>query len=86
MLILQNLTYIHPGKDLLFDNINFTVSDHSKVALVGNNGTGKSTLLKLIAGKLQPSGGSLKADVIPYYIPFLLFVDEYFASTCIFIT
>ena len=69
MLILQNLTYIHPGKDLLFDNINLTISDRSKVTLVGNNGTGKSTLLKLIAGELQPSGGLLKAGAIPYYVP-----------------
>ncbi|HRP57716.1 ribosomal protection-like ABC-F family protein [Agriterribacter sp.] len=69
MLTLQNLTYIHPGKELLFNNINFTVSDRSKVALVGNNGTGKSTLLKLIAGEWQPSGGLLKADAIPYYVP-----------------
>ena len=69
MLILQNLTYIHPGKDLLFDNINFTVSDRNKVAVVGNNGTGKSTLLKIIAGEWQPSGGLLKVDAIPYYVP-----------------
>lgn len=69
MLILQNLTYIHPGKDLLFDNINFTVSDRNKVAVVGNNGTGKSTLLKIIAGEWQPSGGLLKVDAMPYYVP-----------------
>lgn len=69
MLILQNLTYIHPGKDLLFDNINFTISDRNKVALVGNNGSGKSTLLKIIAGEWQPSGGLLKVDAIPYYVP-----------------
>lgn len=69
MLILQNLTYIHPNKDLLFDNINFTINDCNKVALVGNNGTGKSTLLKLIAGEWPPSGGLLKVNAIPYYVP-----------------
>ncbi len=69
MLVLQNLTYHHPGKELLFDHISFSINDHSKVALVGNNGTGKSTLLKLIAGELQPSGGLLKADAMPYYVP-----------------
>ncbi|HSV10343.1 MAG TPA: ATP-binding cassette domain-containing protein [Hanamia sp.] len=54
MLILQNISYIHPDKELLFNNINLTINDHLKIALTGNNGTGKSTLLKIIAGQLQP--------------------------------
>ncbi|SHN42479.1 ribosomal protection-like ABC-F family protein [Chitinophaga sp. CF418] len=69
MLILQNLTYTHPNKDLLFDNINLTVNRQDKIALIGNNGAGKSTLLKIMAGVLQPSGGVMQADAVPYYIP-----------------
>ncbi len=69
MLILQNISYIHLNKDLLFDNINLTVTDHDKIALIGNNGTGKSTLLKLIAKELMPAGGQLKVDTKPYYVP-----------------
>jgi len=69
MLFLQNLTYTHPNKDLLFDNINLTVNRQDKIALVGNNGAGKSTLLKIMAGVLQPSGGVMQVDSIPYYIP-----------------
>jgi ATPase subunit of ABC transporter with duplicated ATPase domains len=69
MLILQNIIYIHPDKDLLFDNINLSINRHDKVALAGNNGTGKSTLLKIIAGVLQPAGGSVHAASVPYYIP-----------------
>lgn len=38
------------GDNLLLDNITFTIYDKEKVALVGENGTGKSTILKLIAG------------------------------------
>jgi ATPase subunit of ABC transporter with duplicated ATPase domains len=69
MLILQNITYIHPDKDLLFENIGMTASRHEKIALIGNNGTGKSTLLKIIAGELKPAAGNIIADAKPYYIP-----------------
>lgn len=69
MLVLQNLSYIHPNKDLLFDNLNLTVNRHDKTALIGNNGTGKSTLLKIIAGELSHSGGHLAIASKPYYIP-----------------
>ena len=69
MLYLQNISYIHPNKDLLFENINLTVNYLEKIALIGNNGAGKSTLLKIIAKDLQPSDGQLKVDTEPYYIP-----------------
>ncbi|PLX14926.1 MAG: ABC transporter ATP-binding protein, partial [Marinilabiliales bacterium] len=59
MIILQNISYIHPDKELLFDQINLSVNRHDKVALIGNNGTGKSTLLKIIAGKLEHSSGQI---------------------------
>lgn len=68
MLILQNITYLHPDKEQLFHNISFTVNAHEKVALVGNNGTGKSTLLKMMAGILQPSGGVVQTAAKPYYV------------------
>jgi ATPase subunit of ABC transporter with duplicated ATPase domains len=69
MLVIQNLTYIHPDKDLLFKNINLTINCRNKVALIGNNGTGKSTLLKIIAGIFKPSGGCVYTDDLPYYVP-----------------
>jgi len=69
MLILQNISYIHPDKDVLFSNINLTVNNHNKIALTGNNGSGKSTLLKIIAGELPPSAGELKLSSKPYYVP-----------------
>ncbi len=72
MLILQNITWLHPDKDVLFDNISFTVNAHEKVALVGNNGTGKSTLLRIMAGILQPSGGVVQTDTKPYYVTQLI--------------
>ncbi|WP_448700397.1 ribosomal protection-like ABC-F family protein [Mucilaginibacter sp. AW1-3] len=69
MLILQDITYIHPDRELLFSGINFIANPHQKIALVGNNGTGKSTLLKLMAGALTVSGGNIKATSVPYYVP-----------------
>ncbi len=69
MLILQDVTYIHPNKDLLFADINLSINKHQKAALIGNNGTGKSTLLKILAGSLQPSGGLVRSEAVPYYIP-----------------
>lgn len=69
MIILQDITYIHPNKDVLFAGINLVINKHDKAALIGNNGAGKSTLLKLIAGTLQPVSGHLNATSKPYYIP-----------------
>ena len=69
MLILQNISYTHPTKNLLFDKINLTVNNHEKIALIGNNGSGKSTLLKLIAKELLPLDGQLFVDTEPYFVP-----------------
>lgn len=72
MLILQNLTYTHPDKDILFNDIDLVINKQDKIALVGNNGSGKSTLLKIMAGVLQPSSGTVRTGAEPYYIPQLL--------------
>ncbi|WP_420147269.1 ribosomal protection-like ABC-F family protein [Spirosoma sp.] len=69
MIYLQHISYVHPNKDLLFDDLNLIVNRHDKVALIGNNGVGKSTLLKLMAGEWQPSEGVVKVDSTPYYVP-----------------
>jgi ATPase subunit of ABC transporter with duplicated ATPase domains len=69
MLYIQNITYTHANKDLLFDNISLTINRHDKIALIGNNGTGKSTLLEIMSGKLQPSKGLVKVDTSTYYVP-----------------
>lgn len=69
MLTLQNISYTHQNKDLLFSDINLTVNNHEKTALIGNNGVGKSTLLKIIAGELQPTYGQIIVENEPYYVP-----------------
>lgn len=69
MLTLQNISYQHPNKDILFSDINLTVQNQEKIALIGNNGVGKSTLLKIIAKKYQPSNGLINIETEPYYVP-----------------
>ncbi|WP_257659259.1 ribosomal protection-like ABC-F family protein [Parapedobacter lycopersici] len=69
MLTLQHITYLHPDKTLLFDDISLSINQREKVALIGNNGCGKSTLLKIIAGELQPAGGQLDRGGPLYYMP-----------------
>lgn len=69
MIILQDITYIHSDKNVLFSAISFNIHPGDKVSLVGNNGAGKSTLLQILAGKLQPSRGSVIARSQPYYVP-----------------
>lgn len=76
MLILQHVSYRHPDQELLFRDINLTIASRDKAALVGNNGAGKSTLLQIAAGILQPSEGTVAAEVSPYYIPQLTDHEE----------
>lgn len=58
----NNLTYQLPNQDTLFSNISFSISAGHKYAIVGNNGTGKSTLLNIIAGNLRQSGGEIRCS------------------------
>ena len=51
---IQQISYIHPDKEVLFSDLNFAISKGQKLGLVGNNGCGKSTLLQIIAGQLTP--------------------------------
>lgn len=69
MLTIQNLSYTHPDSALLFSDISLTLNPLEKIALIGNNGTGKSILLKIIAGILMPSNGTIQLDARPYYVP-----------------
>ena len=58
MLHINDLTFRFGGR-VLFDRATAVVSKGHRVALVGRNGTGKSTLLKLIAGQLQTDAGAI---------------------------
>ncbi len=69
MILLQNISFGFPGGDLLFTNINFTIPSHTKSALVGSNGMGKSTLLKMITDEIQPLEGQVTIQGNLFYIP-----------------
>ncbi|KAL5712991.1 ATP-binding cassette sub- F member 3 [Ranunculus cassubicifolius] len=55
----NDASFGYPGGPLLFKNLNFGIDLDSRIAMVGPNGIGKSTILKLIAGELQPSSGTV---------------------------
>lgn len=46
------------GKKVLFEDLTFHIQEGSKIALVGKNGTGKTTLMKLITGQIEPDSGT----------------------------
>jgi len=54
----ENLTKSF-GDNLLFENISFGISDNQRVALIAKNGTGKTTLLNIIAGNEDYQGGTI---------------------------
>lgn len=58
VLTVTDLTKSFDG-NTLFNNINFDIKRCERVALIGNNGTGKTTILKLINGIIQPDSGSI---------------------------
>ncbi|GBF27905.1 putative ABC transporter ATP-binding protein YheS [bacterium MnTg02] len=59
MLHINSLTFRIDGR-LLFEQASTTIPKGHKVGLVGRNGTGKTTLLKLISGELSPEGGGIR--------------------------
>jgi energy-dependent translational throttle protein EttA len=69
MIEVANLSYKHPGGVPLLEAVSFKVPDGRKVALVGANGTGKTTLLRLIAGEERASSGHVRADGRIAYMP-----------------
>ena len=52
-IIVSDVSYHYFNQHTLFESVSFSVSRGGKVSLIGNNGVGKSTLLKLLAGELM---------------------------------
>jgi ATP-binding cassette subfamily F protein 3 len=55
----SDASFGYPGGPTLFKNLNFGIDLDSRIAMVGPNGIGKSTILKLISGDLQPTSGTV---------------------------
>src|SRR5690606_32652035 len=62
-LTLENVSYSYPGSgQQLLQNVSLRIPAGSSLAIVGPSGVGKSTLLKLMAGLLDPDSGSVNVD------------------------
>ncbi|MGE4519188.1 MAG: ABC-F family ATP-binding cassette domain-containing protein [Desulfobacteraceae bacterium] len=68
------------GQNLLFDSISFKINSGEKVGLVGKNGHGKSTLLRLITGEAEPDQGEI---IIPknYKVGYLSQILDFSSDT-----
>lgn len=77
MISVNNLT-IEFSSQVLFDNINYVINPKDKIALVGKNGAGKSTMLKIIAGLQTPTSGSvaIPSDVTIGYLPQQMVLED----------
>lgn len=70
MISIQNLT-VEFSSNLLFGDVSFVINKKDKIALVGKNGAGKSTMLKIIAGLQSPTAGvvAIPNDITIGYLP-----------------
>lgn len=67
--MLHSISYVLPDQEVLLQNINIYLNRREKAGLIGNNGVGKSTLIKIMAGVLPPASGTVSTDEKLYYIP-----------------
>lgn len=58
MLEVRNLSKIFSDKKL-FENVNLKFTEGNTYGIIGANGAGKSTFLKMLAGEVEPSGGQI---------------------------
>lgn len=57
IIILEDVTFGYVPEKNIFENLNFTLERDSKIVVIGENGTGKSTFINLLIGKLKPDKG-----------------------------
>ncbi len=75
----QKLSFAYPGKEPLYKDLSFSLTRGEKFLIVGENGIGKSTLLKLIIGELTPASGTILTSqntTISYYAQEFEVLDE----------
>jgi len=77
MISVDNIS-VEFGGSKLFSDVAFVVNDNDKIALMGKNGAGKSTMMKIIAGIQKPSKGSISKgpDTNIAYLPQHLLTDD----------
>ena len=77
MISVENLK-VEFGVRPLFHDVSFVVNDHDRIALVGKNGAGKSTMLKILCGLQQPSSGvvAIPNDTTIGYLPQVMKISD----------
>ena len=77
MVSINNLK-VEFGAEPLFTDVNFVINPKDRIALVGKNGAGKSTMLKIIAGLQQPTGGEVarQKDISIGYLPQVMVLSD----------
>ncbi|MDP5158164.1 MAG: ATP-binding cassette domain-containing protein [Flaviramulus sp.] len=70
MISVDNLA-VEFGGSALFSDVSFTINENDKIALMGKNGAGKSTMMKIVSGKQKASRGHVRfpKDVVIAYLP-----------------
>lgn len=64
MIKVENVSFKYKNGENVLENINFEINEGEFISIVGKNGTGKSTLLSLIAGIIKPTKGTIFIDEI----------------------
>ncbi len=59
VMVLENVSFAHPGGPTLVKDFSMVLQREDRIGLLGANGTGKTTLLKLMLGDLEPTGGKV---------------------------
>ena len=77
MISVEGLT-VEFGGTTLFKDISFQINEKDRIALMGKNGAGKSTMLKILAGVRQPTRGSVQVpkDCVVAYLPQHLMTED----------
>ncbi|MEC4114793.1 ABC-F family ATP-binding cassette domain-containing protein [Myroides pelagicus] len=68
VLNISNLSYQYSDFKPVFEKLNFQINKLDKVSIVGDNGVGKSTLLRLVANELVPVSGKIQINVDLFYL------------------
>ena len=77
MISVDNLAVEFSGHTL-FSDVSFTINENDKIALMGKNGAGKSTMMKIIAGVQSPTRGNVRCpkDAVMAYLPQHLLTED----------
>ena len=84
IIVAENLAYKISDTRTLFKKVQVNITDGNRIALVGRNGVGKSTLLKIMAGEILPTTGSISRNGVIYYLPQISTIKEEIKADSVF--